>query len=181
MNTAAQVPGAYTFVEQGTVNAGAGFVVAGTGPYSPIGSVAITWTQFSGAGEIVAGTGLSKSGNTLNNTGVLGLTAADASAVVAGTAQNPTVRTGSLDVIATQHATAASVPMAGQKFTGLANGSASGDSVAFGQLGSAAFQPSSAFDASGAAAAAQSAAEAASDPVGSATAAAAYFLRVFAV
>ena len=67
MNTAAQVPGAFAFTEQGTANAGAGFTVAGPGPYT-IGTTAITWTQFSGAGEITAGTGLSKSGNTLSLT-----------------------------------------------------------------------------------------------------------------
>jgi hypothetical protein len=67
MNTAAQVPGAFAFTEQGTANAGAGFTVASEGPFT-IGTTAITWTQFSGAGEITAGTGLSKAGNTLSNT-----------------------------------------------------------------------------------------------------------------
>ena len=65
MNTAASVPGAYAFTEQGTANAAAGFTVASEGPFT-IGTTAITWTQFSGAGEITAGTGLSKSGNTLS-------------------------------------------------------------------------------------------------------------------
>jgi hypothetical protein len=65
MNTAASVPGAFAFTEQGTANAAAGFTVASEGPFT-IGTTAITWTQFSGAGEITAGTGLSKSGNTLS-------------------------------------------------------------------------------------------------------------------
>jgi hypothetical protein len=65
MNTAASVPGAFAFTEQGTANTGAGFTVASEGPFT-IGTTAITWTQFSGAGEITAGTGLSKSGNTLS-------------------------------------------------------------------------------------------------------------------
>jgi hypothetical protein len=67
MNQAAEVPGAFTFVEAGTVNAGAGFTVAGAGPYV-IGTTAINWTQFSGAGEVTAGTGLTKTGNTLSLT-----------------------------------------------------------------------------------------------------------------
>jgi hypothetical protein len=65
MNQAAEVPGAFTFTEAGTVNGGAGFTVAGAGPYV-IGTTAINWTQFSGAGEITAGAGLTKTGNTLS-------------------------------------------------------------------------------------------------------------------
>lgn len=96
---------------------------------------------------------------------VTSVTAADTSIVVSGTDTiAPQIATGTLDVIATQHPPAAPVPMNSQKLTGLANGSASGDSVAYGQLGSAAFQSSSAFDAAGAAITAQSNAEAASVP-----------------
>jgi hypothetical protein len=65
MDTPAQIPGAFCFTEQGTANAGAGFVVASEGPFT-IGTTAINWTQFSGTGEITAGTGLSKTGNTLS-------------------------------------------------------------------------------------------------------------------
>jgi hypothetical protein len=65
MNTAASIPGAFAFTEQGTANTGAGFTVASEGPFT-IGTTAVTWTQFSGAGEITSGTGLSKSGNTLS-------------------------------------------------------------------------------------------------------------------
>jgi len=64
---AGDIPGAFVFVETGTVNAGSGFVVAGAGPYT-VGTTAINWTQFSGAGEITAGSGLTKSGNTLSIT-----------------------------------------------------------------------------------------------------------------
>lgn len=56
------------------------------------------------------------------------------------------------------------IAMGGSKVTGMGNGAASGDGVAFGQLGSAAFQASSAFDTAGAAAAAQANAEAYSSP-----------------
>lgn len=56
---------AYTFVEGGTTNGSNGFIctVAAGGT---LGTTAITFAQFSGAGQVVAGTGMSKSGNTLN-------------------------------------------------------------------------------------------------------------------
>jgi hypothetical protein len=114
-----------------------------------------TWVQTSGTGG---------GGGTVDS-----VTATDTSIVVSGSGTNPTIATGTLDVIATQHPPAASVPMNSHKFTGLANGSGSTDSVAYGQLGTAAFQASSAFDASGAAATAQANAEAASLPIAGGT------------
>ena len=57
--------GSFTFVETGTDNADSGWVVTTDGTIT-IGSTAIAFSQFSGAGQITAGTGLSKSGNTLN-------------------------------------------------------------------------------------------------------------------
>jgi hypothetical protein len=65
---------------------------------------------------------------------VTGVTAADASIVIGGTAAAPTVRTGTLDVIATLHAPVAAVALNAQKITGLANGSAASDAAAFGQI-----------------------------------------------
>lgn len=67
MAAGTQVPGAFVFVESGTVNGGNGFVVASAGPYT-LGTTAIVFTQFSGAGEITASGGLSKSGNTISVT-----------------------------------------------------------------------------------------------------------------
>jgi hypothetical protein len=61
--------------------------------------------------------------------------AADASIVVSGTPTvTPSIATGTLDVIATQHPPAAAVAMNAQKITGLANGSAATDAAALGQL-----------------------------------------------
>jgi hypothetical protein len=65
MDAWAEVPGAFTFVEQGTTQADTGWVsTADQG--GTLGTTAITWTQFSGAGQIVAGAGLTKTGNTLD-------------------------------------------------------------------------------------------------------------------
>jgi hypothetical protein len=85
MNTGGQVPGAFTFCEQGTVNAGAGFTVAGTGPYT-LGTTGIPWTQFSGAGEVTAGTGLGKTGNTVSLTVPVAVTSGGTGATSAGAA-----------------------------------------------------------------------------------------------
>ncbi len=56
---------AYTFVEGGTTNGSNGFIctVAAGGT---LGTTAITFAQFSGAGQVVAGAGLTKTGNTLD-------------------------------------------------------------------------------------------------------------------
>ena len=124
--------GAFVFAEAGTAYGSSGWVLVGASAVT-VDTSSQTWTQFSGAGEINAGTGLSKSGNTLSNTGVLSAAAADTSVVVGGTASAPTFRTGTLDVVATQHPPVASVSMNSQKFTGLANGSAATDSAAYGQ------------------------------------------------
>lgn len=85
MDEAAEIPGAFTFVENGTVNDGAGFVVADAGPFT-IGTTAINWTQFSGAGQITAGAGLTKSGNVID---------------AVGTSNRITVNADSIDIAAT--------------------------------------------------------------------------------
>ena len=57
--------GTFFFVEEGTVNADNGFVLTNDGAIT-VGTTALTFTQFSGAGQVVAGDALTKSGNTLN-------------------------------------------------------------------------------------------------------------------
>lgn len=57
--------GVFFFVEEGTTNGDAGFVITSDNPLT-VGTDALTFTQFSGAGQIVAGNGLAKSGNTLS-------------------------------------------------------------------------------------------------------------------
>ena len=57
--------GAFIFVEEGTSNANAGFVLTTDGAIT-LGTTALAFTQFSGAGQITAGDGLAKSGNTLS-------------------------------------------------------------------------------------------------------------------
>ena len=59
--------GSFTFVEQGTTQAENGYVFTHNGdPTFGVGNTALTVAQFSGAGQIIAGTSLTKSGNTMN-------------------------------------------------------------------------------------------------------------------
>jgi hypothetical protein len=61
-------PGAFTFVEEGTVGQDNGYVCTTNGDIT-IGTTAISFVQFSGAGSVIAGDGLTKSGNTLDVVG----------------------------------------------------------------------------------------------------------------
>ena len=62
--------GSFTFVEQGTTQAENGYVFTHNGePTFGSGNTALTVAQFSGAGQVVAGTGLTKSGNTIDAVG----------------------------------------------------------------------------------------------------------------
>tara|TARA_B110000438_G_scaffold100323_1_gene99233 strand:+ start:1568 stop:3439 length:1872 start_codon:yes stop_codon:yes gene_type:complete len=60
--------GAFTFSEEGTTNGDNGYVMSTNGAIT-LGTTAITFDQFSGAGQISAGNGLTKSGNTINTVG----------------------------------------------------------------------------------------------------------------
>lgn len=58
-------PGMFTFVEEGTINADSAWVLTNNGAVT-VGTTALTFAQFSGAGQITAGAGMTKSGNTLD-------------------------------------------------------------------------------------------------------------------
>lgn len=77
--------GMFTFVEEGTANADSGWVLSTNNPIT-VGTTALTFSQFSGAGQITAGDGLSKTGNTLN---------------VGGTADRITVNADTVDIAST--------------------------------------------------------------------------------
>ena len=77
--------GMFTFVEEGTSNGDSGYVMTTNAPIT-LGTTALVFTQFSGAGQVGAGNGLTKTGNTLD---------------VVGTADRITVNADSVDIAST--------------------------------------------------------------------------------
>lgn len=66
-DTYAELVSAFTFVEEGSVNADSGFVCT-VDQGGTLGTTPITFVQFSGAGTFVAGTGLTLTGNSFSIT-----------------------------------------------------------------------------------------------------------------
>ena len=81
----AELVAAFTFVEEGTVNADTGWVST-VNAGGTLGSTAVGFTQFSAAGAYTAGTGMTASGNTFN---------------VIGTADRITANADSIDIAST--------------------------------------------------------------------------------
>ena len=73
-------PGAFTFVEEGTIGASNGYVCTNVGAIT-IGTTPINFVQFSGAGSVIAGDGLTKNGNTLDAVGTAGRISISADAI----------------------------------------------------------------------------------------------------
>lgn len=68
-------PGMFCFVTSGTVNASTGWVLITPEPFT-LDTTALSFTQFSGAGQVVAGAGLTKTANTLDIIGDSSITVA---------------------------------------------------------------------------------------------------------
>lgn len=72
MDVADEIASTFVFSTGGTVAADTGWVCTTEPEAVVVGTSAITWAQFSAAGQITAGTGLSKSGNTIGVGSILG-------------------------------------------------------------------------------------------------------------
>ena len=66
-NTWDELTSAFTFIEQGTVNGDCGFVCTANAG-GTLGTTALPWSQFSGAGTFTAGTGLTLTGSVFSLT-----------------------------------------------------------------------------------------------------------------
>jgi hypothetical protein len=99
--------GMFTFVAEGTVNADSGWVLT-TNDTITLGTTALAFAQFSGAGQITAGAGLTKNGNTLD---------------AVGTADRITVNADSIDIAST-YAGQNTITTVGTIATGTWNGTA---------------------------------------------------------
>jgi hypothetical protein len=104
------------FVEEGTAQADSGWVLTNNGTVT-VGTTALTFTQFTGLGQITAGAGLTKNGNTLD---------------AVGTADRITVNADSIDISST-YAGQTSIVTLGTVATGTWQGNAV--AVAYGGTG----------------------------------------------
>jgi hypothetical protein len=107
MDAATEFPSAFVFVEEGTINQDTGWVCTTNAPVT-VGTTAIAFTQFSGAGSFVDGAGLIRTGNQLD---------------VVGTLNRITVGTDAVDIAST-YVGQASITTLGSITTGVWNGTA---------------------------------------------------------
>lgn len=115
-DTFAKLVSAFVFVETGTINADTGYVCT-VDAGGTLGSTAITFAQFSGAGSYIAGNGLTLAGNSFS---------------VTGTASRITVSGAGVDIAST-YVGQSSITTLGTIATGTWNGTAIG--VAYGGIG----------------------------------------------
>ncbi len=66
MAASSEAAGVFLFVEEGTASADNGFVCTTNDSADTVGTHALTFVQFSGAGQITAGAALTKTGNTID-------------------------------------------------------------------------------------------------------------------
>jgi hypothetical protein len=115
-DTWGEVPSAYVWIEQGTVNADTGWTCT-SDQGGTLGTTPITWVLFASAGSTIAGAGLTKTANTID---------------VVGTANRIQVNADNVDISAA-YVGQASITTVGTITTGTWNGTVMG--IAYGGTG----------------------------------------------
>jgi hypothetical protein len=127
MDSWLEVPGAFTFIEQGTLYADTGWVCTSNAG-GTLGTTPITWVQFAGVGSYTAGTGLTLTGTQFSITNT----------AVTPTSYGSATQVGTFTVNAQGQLTSASnttVTPAVGSITGLGTGVASALAVYVGSAG----------------------------------------------
>ena len=116
--------GAFTFTEEGTANADNGYVLSTNGAIT-LGTTAIAFEQFSGAGQIAAGNGLTKTGNTIDAVGTADKITVSANAITIASGYVGQTSITTLGTIATGvwNGTAIAVGSGGTGLSSIAKGS----------------------------------------------------------
>jgi hypothetical protein len=84
MDSGTEFGGAFTFIHQGSINGGAGWICT-NGPIVTVGTTAITFVQFSGVGTYTAGTGLTLTGTQFSITSPISTTLGGTGLTTTGT------------------------------------------------------------------------------------------------
>lgn len=130
-NVWSEVPGAFTFVELGTVNASSGWV-SSSALSGTINTTAITFTQFSSAGAVSAGNGLSKSGSVLSVLADTGISVSGSGVrISASYAGQTTITTLGTVTAGTWNGTAVAVGYGGTGLTSAVTGLLKGDGTGY--------------------------------------------------
>ena len=123
-NISAEVTaGLFVFVAEGTTNADSGWVLTTNDPIT-LGTTALSFTQFNGAGAITAGNGLTQTGNTIDAVGTADRISVTANAIdiASSYAGQTTITTLGTVTTGTWSATAISASKGGTGLTSVAKG-----------------------------------------------------------
>lgn len=131
-DTWTELVAAFTFVEEGTSNADTGWVST-VNAGGTLGTTAVAFTQFSGAGAYIAGTGMVASGNTFNVQGTtnrISVTADNVDIDAAYVGQTSITTLGTI-ATGTWNATAIGVTKGGLGLTAAVTGLLKGDGTSY--------------------------------------------------
>ena len=131
LTAGALAAGVFVFVEEGTTNADSGWVCTSDSGADVVGTDALAFAQFSGAGQVIAGAGLTKTGNQIDVGATDGSVQIDADGIQA------TGAFGAKDISTTGSITAGTAGFVGPKISRATSGVLTIDSSITGLAGTA--------------------------------------------